>query len=300
MAVGRRSGVALGLTLLGAVLVAAAGSQVAAALQGEQAPAVDDDGLVARLDALEASLPDGIGVDEVVLDEDASFGEVVGDAAATRATLATLEPELRALFVDADEAGTPVGDAVADVARGWLDVWAGASHLASAEGHDLAFPLDAVDDVDVATDADVLRGAVEIGLRSVLSGHDRHLRGYGALRDLGIAEPDAQARLDVRALTAQELDLQLAPGIRQLLSEPTTQLVVPSERFASSVPGEEARARSMTITCVDRDAYASLTDLGGEDEPQSLEDTLGDLYDNGERTDCPDLPPNVEVRPGRP
>ena len=82
---------------------------------------------------------------------------------APAATLATLEPDLRRLYVDADDADGPVAEAVAAVARGWLDLHRASISSPRGRPHDLAFPIDASDDDDVATDADELRGRAEAG-----------------------------------------------------------------------------------------------------------------------------------------
>ncbi|MTV26890.1 hypothetical protein FTX61_15920 [Nitriliruptoraceae bacterium ZYF776] len=282
-----------------AVLVLTAfGARLAIAQATGEAPPAGDDGLLVRLDALEVELPEHPGVREVAVDDEGAVLEVVGDAPATRATLDTLEADLRRLFVDADDAGTPVGDAVAEVARGWLDVRAGVGHLAAADGHDLAFPLDAEDDDDVATDADARRGDVEVGIRSVLLGHGRQLTGYTALRDLGLAEPAVQGRLDGRALASEDFARDVVPLLRALVSERTSQVLVPTDRFTSPAPGQEARARSLTVTCVDRDAYTTLVDPTEGSELTALAEAIGTVFGTAsERADCPDLPVNLEVRP---
>lgn len=291
----------VGLAVAASLLVGTLGVTVAAAQQDADPPSAQDDpGLLARLDALEPQLPEEPAPTAVTLDTDGSWGSFDGDVTGAAASLATLETELVALYVDADDARTDVGDAVADVARGWLDLQRAYDRLAAWEAADLAFPIDARDDEGTATDADELRGTAEAGLRLVLSARQRHLDGYVALRELGQAEPDAQQRLDLRAAASEDFDRDVRPLVQRLVSLRTTQLLVPVERFASSAPGVEARARSMTVACVDREAYLATTTTPAEgadtiDPAESIE-ALERLGPGVDRQDCPALADEVEVR----
>ena len=278
-------------TLLVAAFAAALAALVVLGVTAASADSHDTDGdnpqeLLERLDALENDLPDDGPVSEVLLEEEVTWGEVVGDATGVRSTLDTLEPELRALFVDADEADGSVADAVAEVSRGWLDMWQGAASIATAEGHDLDFPVGTTDDLGVATGADELRGAIEVGVELALAGHARHLAGYVELRELGEAEPGAQARFDERADAAEAYDAQVRTRAVLLLSQQTTSVLVPVTRFASSAPGVESRAASVEVVCVDREA---LEELGGV----VTDEVLAQL-EAVERDDCPDLPEPLE------
>lgn len=299
MLAGRRK--LAGLVAAATATLAFVGVQMAAAQQDGPPTGTDDTALLERLDALEVQLPVDLPPSVVEVDEDASWGAFEGDFGSTRAILDTLEPDLRRLFVEADDADTPVADAVAEVSRGWLELREAVRHLAAYEAHDLEYPVDASDDDAVALDADELRGDAQVGLRLLLSARARHLDGYRALQELGAAEPEAQARLDARALDAETFDAEVRPPVLQLFGVPGTQLTVPHERFSSTAPGSEARARSMTVTCVDRDTWNDF--LAGID-PSSIQD--GSAFDEVleellvapiEREDCPALPPNVEVRP---
>ena len=263
-------------------LVALAVTAAAADSHDDAAAGADPAELLERLDALENDLPADGPVSDVLLDDEVTWGEVVGDATAVRSTLDTLEPELRALFVDADEADGDVADAVAAVARGWLDMWQGAASIATAEQHDLDFPVDTTDDLGVATGADELRGTIEVGVELALSGHARHHAGYVQLRELDEAEAGAQARFDDRAAAAETYDAEVRPRAVLLLSQQTTSVLVPVTRFASSAPGVESRAASVEMVCVDREA---LEELGGV----VTEEVLAEL-DTVERDDCPELP----------
>jgi hypothetical protein len=277
--------VATVLALAAVAIAASIGVTAAVAQQGEGGDAAEGGGgtLLERLDALEAQLPATPAPATVELDADTTWGALEGDAGSARAVLDTLEPELRRLFVDADEADGPTAEAVAAVARGWLDLWQGTGALAAWESNDLAFPLDTADDDAVATGADELRGQAEKGLQLVLQGRARHLEGYTALRELGEADPAAQAGFDSRAAEAEVFDAEVRPQIVRMLSQQTTKVLVPTERFGSNAPGVEARARSMQVTCIDREAL--------EEQGIVLDDeTLAALATDAERMDCPALP----------
>jgi hypothetical protein len=310
----------------GTLAVATVGGSVALAQQepaAEEAAPTGDEALRTRLDALEADLPADPAPTAVTVEQDGEEGDPTGgtfegDVTGAAATIDTLEADLLALYVDADDADSPVADAVAQVARGWLDLGEGYDQLAVWEGHDLAFPIDAEDDEGTATDADALRGRVETGLRLVLGARQRHQAGYGTLRDLAVAEPTVQTRLDARADQADAFDVELRPLVHRMLSLQTTEVVAPVERFETDAPGVDARARSMTITCVDRRGYEALTE--GETPAETIAPPVGEgvvgtpaegdvvddataaalaalaaVGDGVDRADCPDLPLELPV-----
>lgn len=275
--------VTMSLAALGALVAATVGVGAAIA-QSDDGGLVDSDpaSLLQRLDQLESDLPDDdavIGADVV---DDVTWGVLHGDATSVRSALDTVEPDLRRLFVDADDAEGEVADAVALVARGWLDVWTGTTSIAAAESHDLAFPLEATDELGVATGADELRGSAETGIRLVLQGRDLHHDGYVALRELGQAEPAAQARFDDRAEGAEHFDREVRPVLVAMVSDPSTTLAVPTDRFETDAPGVRSRATSMRVVCVDREAYEATIPLDGDEAADPLADAEVD------RADCVD------------
>lgn len=295
----------IGLAVAASLLAGTLGVTVATAQQEDVAPPAGDDGLLVRLDEVEAQLPAQPAPTAVTIADDGTWGGLEGDVTGAAATLATLERDLLALYVDADDAGTPVGDAVADVSRGWLDLQRAYDRLAAWEAADLAFPIDAQDDDGTATDADELRGTAEAGLNLVLSARQRHLTGYVALRELGVAEPDAQQRLDARAADVEDFDREVRPLVQRLVSQRTTQLLVPVERFVTGAPGVDARARSMTVLCVDREAYLDATagvpaEGGAPVDPTDPDGVGGLLGPSADRSDCPALADEVGVVPGTP
>jgi hypothetical protein len=296
-----------------AVLAAGAGALVAVSTVGSVALAQqtdvpegnDDAALVARLDVLEADLPADPAPTRVDLDQtgdegESTWGSFEGDVTGAGAVIDTLEVDLLGLYVDGDDAGTAVGGAVAAVARGWLDLGEAYDRLAAWEAHDIAFPIDAADDADTATDADELRGPAEMGLRLALGGWQRHLEGYVALRELAPAEPAAQVRLDTRADAAEVFDAELRPLLHRLMSWPTSQVLAPVERFATAAPGVDARARSLTVTCVETDAAGDVTaqtlDTGSEDGADvGTAEEPTTAHAPRTRRDCPDLASELRV-----
>lgn len=280
----------LGVTVLLGVVITGAGAadadltaQVSA--DGVSTPAADPGELIADLGALEPALPEVAHPTGVEIDPTATWGRLDGDAGAARAQLDTIEPDLRALFVAADDADGEAAQAVATVARGWLDIWSGLEPLAAWETHDLEFPTD-TDDVDgVATGGDELRGTAERGLEQVLTGQRRLRDGYRGLRTLGAAPPEDQVVFDVRAAQADEFDAAVRPLVRRLLSQSSPTVLVTTDRFGTTAPGAQARARSSTVVCVDREALEA---LGRTPDPQELAALAERARD---RVDCPDLSP---------
>jgi hypothetical protein len=250
---------------------------VTTALTPSAGPPID------RLGDLEPLLPEDVPVGMIELDAETTWGSFGGDAARVHAVLSTLEDDLRRLFIEADDADGPAADALALIARGWLDVWIGTAALADHEANDLAFPLGTSNDDGVATGADELRGDAEKGLALVLLGRARHLEGYAALRELGAADPPTQSRFDARAAAAERFDTEVRPLLATLLSHPTPSLAVPGERFVTRAPGIEPRATSLTLVCIDRQQLAEAGSAASEERLPELQAGSPD------RADCPDL-----------
>jgi hypothetical protein len=277
------------LTSVALLTAAMLGVTSAGAQQDEDAPAPPVQGvstaeLLDRLDALELDLPGTTPPVDVEVGPETTWGTLGGDPGSVQVVLETLQADLRRLFVDADDAEGPVAAAVATVARGWLDVWQGTAALTLWETHDLAFPREASDAAGVATGADELYGQAEKGLELVLLGRARHLEGYAALVELGEAEPDAQARIDVRASEAAVFDEEIRPRVLALLSQPSTGVLVATDRFDTAAPGVAPRATSLAFVCVDRALFAA---LGPEPTAEELAAAVAATPD---RVDCPDLP----------
>lgn len=276
----RRTGM---LTAAGVAVLAMIGAGAAVAQSDDGvATGSSPDALLERLDALEADLPSQVPPSGVQLSTASAWGTLQGDATSVRAILDTLEPDLRQLFIDADDAEGDVAEGVALVARGWLDIWTGTTSIAVAESADLAFPLGTTDARGVATGADELRGPIEVGLELLLQGQHRHLAGYGLLSELAEAPLDAQLRLDDRASDAAVFDEQVRPAALDMLSQPSPSVLVPTDRFETDAPGVRSRATSLSAVCVDREA---LEELGGT----ATDEVLAQL-ESVDRADCEDLP----------
>lgn len=278
------------VTSIAAVAVAAAvamGVGGAIAQQDADPAGVDPAALLERLDVLDGDLPQDIAPTDVTIDAETGIVTLVGDATSVRASIELIETDVRQLFIDADDATGEVADAVALVAQGWLDVWSGSAALGAAESNDLAFPMQATDDLGVEAGADTLRGSMETGLRLVVQGRDRHLEGYGALEELNAAAPETQTRIDERARAARTFDDEIRPRIAAALGDASTSVLVPTERFVTDAPGVRSRATSMTVVCVDREALDAATTAGNaelEDVPVDIEDVLADI--EVERDEC--------------
>lgn len=278
----RRRGMIGGLVAVGALVVVTLGGAAVAQSDDPAPTGASPDTLLERLDALEQQLPEQLPPTDVQLEEAVTFGELEGDATSVRAVLDTLEPDLRQLFIDADDADGDVAAGVALVARGWLDAWTGMTSISVAEGADLAFPLGTTDEQGVATGADELRAQVEIGLELLLSANARLLEGYELLEEVGEADLDAQLRIDERARDAREYDEQRRPLVVAMLSQPSTSVLVPVERFETDAPGVESRAGSLSLVCVDRAALEALDGVATPEVLAQLEEV--------DRVDCTDLP----------
>jgi hypothetical protein len=269
--------------LVGAVALAAIGVTGALAQSDDAATGTSDTALLERLDTLDPDLPIALPPQDVDFSATESGGELIGEATSTRAILDLVEPDLRALFVDADDASGPVADAVALVARGWLDVWTGTAALSTAEGHDLAFPTEATDEFGVATGADELRGSIEVGLELVLHGSERLLAGYQGLTDANAGDAAQQAMIDARTASFEQYDDEVAPQLAAYLGEPAPSVLVPVDRFETDAPGVRSRATALTLTCVDREA---LEEAGGVLTDEIYEELVDSASD---RLDCPSL-----------
>lgn len=277
----------LAVTAVAAVGLAAVGIGGALAQQDDEPtaqPAPDPSELVERLGTIEVDLPEVVPPTDVIIDPQQTWGEYEGDPAGLRATLDTVEGDLRQLFIDADDADGEVADAVSAIARGWLDIWQGAEHLALAEEHDLAFPFDTETAEGVATGADELRGQVEAGLELILQGRARHLDGYVVLRDEAPAEAVVQAQFDARAAEAEDFDIDLRPELLVMLSHRSTGVWIAVDRFDTDLPGVEPRATSATLVCIDREL---LEEAGGVVTEENVAELVAATP---ERPDCPDLP----------
>jgi hypothetical protein len=280
----RQLSVGIGLAAMIASLLG--GQVVASALQGDdQAP----EGLVDRLVAIERELP-SLPPDEVVVIEEESFAEFPGDFVGARFALDDLADRTRDLYIDAEEADGPIATAVADAARAILIQREGYELLADFEGHDLAFPLDDFDADGVSTGADTLYGRGEAGLMLLLDANARWLSAHEILRDTELADQaERQVFADAYDI-ARDFGSVTRPRIHRALSIDTTQVIRPVDRFETTAPGSEARARTLRVVCLPREAYLADETLAIE-LPESLA-ALGQVP----AADCPDLGNENELR----
>lgn len=274
------------LTLAALAAVGVGGQAAATALQEAD---TSPEGLIDRLVAIEQELPD-LPPDDVIIIPEETWAEFPGDFTGARFELDNLADRARELFIDAEEAAGPEADAVGDAARAILIQREGYTLLAEWEEHDLAFPLDAADELAVNTGADELTGVAEAGLRLVLDANARWLAAHEILRDTELADATEQQVFAGAYDTARDFDSRTRPLIHRALSLDTTQVLRPVDRFETTAPGTEARARTMRVVCIDREAY-----LAGDSVTFELPETLAALG-QVPAVDCPDLTNGNEVR----
>lgn len=281
-------GVTLALAALGVVALSVMG--VAGAQPGGEQ--VDDAALIERLAELDPSLPQPAPPTAVDADAERLRDAIDGDVTGAHRDLEEVAGELASLHADADDADGAVAEAVARIARGWSELERAYAALADWSSHDLALPDDARDDDEVATGADEIRGTAERGLRLVLMGQERLLSGYQALDGLEpIEEPGPW--LAERLQDAEAFDEDARPGVQRVLSLPAPTVLVHTDRFETSAPGVDARARAYRVWCVDRQRYAEAQgELERADRPGAEALVPGE----GEsRADCPDLPDGLSA-----
>ena len=278
------------LLAVGALVVGVLATQFAAtALQGEDGAAPIPE-LVDRLVELEQQLP-SLPPEDVIISEEETWAEFTGDFTGAKVTIDALADEARDLFIAANEAKpNPTATAVASGARSILLFQEAYGLLAEYESYDLAFPVDATDDEGVATGADEPYGLAEAGLRLVLDAHSRRLAAYELLRDSEAVDENERDFFDTLYRAEVGFDTDMRPLIHRALSLDTTEVMRGIERFETSAPGSEARARTFTVVCIPREAYTS-GDLPGVSLPEELLALTGTPA-----ADCPDLQNGNEVR----
>lgn len=279
------------IALTAALAVGALASVTVAGAQDDDEPeagGATPEALIDRLVELERELPP-LPPDDVVLDDETTWGEIQGDFFSARTDLELLEDRARQLFVDADDADGATAEAVAAVARGYLELQQGYRYLADYEGYDLALPVNETDTDDVATGADDAAGLAETGLSLVITARVRAIEGYDVLRDDSAADDTEKSLFDASFQATETFLEETRPQLHELLSRPTVGLLVVIDRF--DPPPGIAHAKDMTVVCLDRDRYPS--------EAESLEDALVQLLSEGleptDAIDCPDLPSDSDV-----
>jgi hypothetical protein len=114
------------------------------------------------------------------------------------------------------------------------------------------------------------------------------------LRDAAEADATEKSLFDAAYRETDRFLREDTALLHEMLSLPTLSVIAVTRRFESSAPGSQAPARSITITCIDRDLY-----------PGTAEDPLAALRElatgelQGETLDCPDLPNDNPVVPNR-
>lgn len=239
-----------------ACAAAAAAIGVAAAQDGDdavQATGADAE-LVDRLLEIEQELP-GLVPDSVEVAEEEADATLDGSFGQARIALDALEADLRQLFVDADDAGTAVGDAVSDVTRGLLLEREAIIALEQADDYDVERPVDSSDATDatnIAIDADDAMGLTLIGVDLLLDARMRELAGYEVLATLG-DDTDPTGTFEGRTDDLREYAESIDPLLRAAVGIETDQLLVAVGRF--DAPVGQARATASEYVCVERETY---------------------------------------------
>lgn len=241
-------------------LAAALGSALAAEGEDDAALVVagGDEELIDRLLVLEQEIPAPLpSAAELASNElDAVLS---GSFTTARTALDQLEPDLRALFVSADEAETAVGDAIADVTSALLLERQALMVLEDADGSADARPIDASDartEDGVALDADGELGLALVGVDLLLSARTDQAGGYGVLAEL--TTEDERDVFDGRAATLVSYVQDVGVDLRRISARESAQILVPTSRF--DAPVGVARATAATYACVDRALYLELAD----------------------------------------
>lgn len=284
----RTSRMRMGLTVVLIVsAIAAAALGTAAAATALQEADRSPEGLIDRLVEIAGDLPPALPA-EVLISEDETWAEFPGDYTGARVAYDAVADDARQLFIDAEEADGPVPAAVADAARAILIQREAYGLLAEWESHDLSFPLESSDSLGVATDVDELYGVAETGLRLLLDANERAVTAYEILRDTEAADASERSFLDAAYATALAYESDTRPLIHRAISEQTTQVIRPVDRFETTAPGTEARARTYRFVCIDREAY------GSSEVDLSLPEGLAAL-EQVPAADCPDLQNDNQV-----
>lgn len=276
------------------LLTSGLGAGALAARQG-----VDPSALVDRLVELEQGLPalPPEMPEDVVLSGDTTWADLTGDFVGTEVALEGLVEQARTLFIEADDVDGDAAQAVADAARSVLTFHQAYTHLAAWESHDLGLPVGTPTGTQASTFADELYGEAEVGLRLLMDAHARRLEAYRVLRDAEAASAEAKNHFDVQFRAERAFAGEVLPRVRRTLSEETTRLVAVTDRFRAT--GQQARAQSLTVVCLDREAY--MADRGGNHElltdPETDPEALAPLVGIPAAEECPSLPPDNAVQP---
>ncbi len=202
--------------------------------------------------------------------------ELLGDFIREHAALEDIHDEALQLFIDGDEAGGDLGDAVADAARAVLLIEEGYERWAQLE---LVVPFDAEDDLGVSTGTDAVRSLAEQGIDLVQEGQARLEAAY--LRLLPLEFTSAQeARLEAAAAKARDYQATGEPALRHYAGDVTTQEILEVDRFEGTTG--TAKARWVTYVCIPR---GSANALSPEALAAALANSLTFVAD-----DCPNFP----------
>ncbi|MDP9023573.1 MAG: hypothetical protein M3N57_12920 [Actinomycetota bacterium] len=281
-------------------LVVVAGFAAVAVQQAERA-APSDAELVDALVAIEDQVADVPLLPDATVSPDATWGDITGDFVGAAIQLEEIDPELQTLVAQASEARTPVADAVEAVASAYRTMREGYTFLSAYEQAGLVVaplpPPAAAETPELAAGADEPRGQAQVGMVLLLEALAGFQEGYAVLRDAEAAG-EARTLFQSRYIVVQQAAQTEADDVRDALSLPATERLVPVTRFEPRFTGEEPE-RTVRYACVDWDDYVEVRPEGPHPSLSLPEGQQADLP----IPDCPDVDNGNEVRllePGTP
>lgn len=261
---------------------------VAPMVLGMQPPQPAASDLVDDLVTLEEQLTGVALMPAVEVGADEPWGTVRGDFIGAAFQIDEVDEQLTALVERASDADGPVPRAVRDVASAYRTMREGYRHLEEYEAAGLAVVVQDPGEDGIAVEE--ARGHAEIGLRLLLEALAGFHEGYGVLRDAEAAA-DARSLFELRFSEVEGAAQGDGQSARELLSYPTTELMLPVDRFGGPGGAAASPARTVRYACVDRQAYLS-------QRPTEPVPALP-IPEGGQAQlpfpDCPELPEDIGV-----
>lgn len=280
--------------LAAATLVAAVVATVAASAHSAQPDTATDAELVAELVAIEEHVAGIALLPDVGVSPERTWGTVSGDFVGARVLLDDVDADLRALVATASDQESETADAVETVASAYRTMLQGYRYLAVYEQAGLTVaPLPVAAEgsqPEPAQAADEPRGQAEVGMVLLLEALAGFHDGYAVLQDADAAGTE-RTLFQARFNEVQQAGQAEADDVRDALSLPATERLVPAVRFEPRFTGEEP-GRVLRYLCVDWDDYAEQRPEGPHVDLPQPEGDLPDLP----IPDCPDLDNGNDIR----
>ncbi|HEX2028356.1 MAG TPA: hypothetical protein VHF25_10195 [Nitriliruptorales bacterium] len=280
--------------LAAATLLTAAGAVAGAAAHSAQPETATEGDLIAELVAIEEQVAGIALLPDVSVSPERTWGTVSGDFVGARVLLEDVDADLRALVAAATVQETGTADAVETVASAYRTMLQGYRYLAVYEEAGLAVAaIPAATEApqpEPAQAADEPRGQAEVGMVLLLEALAGFHDGYTVLQDAEAAGTE-RTLFQARFNQVQQTGQGEADDVRDALSLPATERLVPAVRFEPRFTGEEP-GRVTRYLCVDWDDYAEQRPEGPHVDLPQPEGELPDLP----IADCPDPDNGNDVR----